>query len=172
MIVIISVLASITVVAFNGVQKRSQEAQVNSAVKSSIKLVELALAKGVTPVGGNSCITTSAADYPVTADFASGACLKIEFGPLWGGASPMSIAHTPAVNNALFATGEVPAFTMPRLTGSDVNDKSYTSRGMWLAVTTSPREIQIIWLPVYPGKCIAGADETGSGGLCIWERSY
>ena len=73
-IVIISVLASITVVAFNGVQKRSQEAQVNSAVKSSIKLVELALAKGVTPVGGNSCITTSAADYPVTADFASGAC--------------------------------------------------------------------------------------------------
>ena len=85
-IVVIGILAAISIVAYNGMQKRAQTAQVTSTVDSLEKSVRMAIIDGsfshLSPHGAleqygfyTGCIG-SLSDYPATEHFAEGECFR------------------------------------------------------------------------------------------------
>lgn len=78
-IVVIAVLASITVVAYNNVQQRAYSAKVISAVDTYVKALKIYhIQNGRFPSYGTTwgaCLGGTA-QYPATADFPAGACTR------------------------------------------------------------------------------------------------
>lgn len=58
-VVVIAILAAISVIAFNGIQQRANNAAIINAASQSFKAIQLYIAdKGMLPASGYACITT------------------------------------------------------------------------------------------------------------------
>lgn len=115
-VVVIAILAAITIVAYNGIQVRSENAKTISAVQAYRKaLLQYATEKGSYPITGGYCLGTQ---YPVLDGTTSGCrhssavlpnTTAITFAPLLqpylGGNSPMP--STRILYNAAGTTGYV-----------------------------------------------------------------
>lgn len=76
-IVIIAVLASVTVVAYNGVQNRAKNSAILSSVASWQRILKLYKSgTGSYPTYGSTCLG-AATDYPASGVFAAGECQYI-----------------------------------------------------------------------------------------------
>ena len=76
-IVVIAVLASVTVVAYNGVQNRAKNTAIKSAVSGWAKIIKMYKAdKGAYPTYGATCLGV-ASDYPVSDAYVANECQYI-----------------------------------------------------------------------------------------------
>lgn len=76
-IVVISILAAISVVAYTGIQERARSSSMVSAVNQYAKAIEMyRTVHGVFPPGDWVCLGNDASDYPAANGYASGACHK------------------------------------------------------------------------------------------------
>ncbi len=125
-IVVISILASITVVSFNGIQNRAYVTKASSTVDTIIKTAELyKVVYGSYPTTDNSAVCVgTAANYPAANGFTAGAC-----------ASESSITVNPAFN-ALLAEfiSTIPDGSLPavEIEGSSGRGVIYVSDGNYI----------------------------------------
>ena len=111
-IVVISVLASVTVVAYNGVQQRANASAVGAAINAyakAIRLYKVDNGKYPIPYSGTvarACLGTSAAVYPASGSYTAGSC-EFESG------SQLSMYYA-SVMSALtpYMNGNSPSFPM------------------------------------------------------------
>ena len=76
-IVVIGVLASITVVAFNGAQTRAANSQVLSTVASWEKILRLyKVNRGTIPTSDYNCLAAQNTDFPARSGMSAGECMR------------------------------------------------------------------------------------------------
>ncbi len=168
-IVVISILAAIGVSAYNGVQKRAVSSLVSTAANGWIKQLEAQIIQGTVFVNGNTCLGNSASDFPATADFVAGECLKITAPD----SSPMgSVSYDATKLGFMSSISSKPTTVFPMVEGVGQWGDNYKQRGFWLYADSSPRAIVLRWFPGTPGNCKPGGADGNDTGRCAWVRSY
>jgi len=127
-IVVIAILASVSIVAYNGIQDRAQSAKAASAFDTYIQVLQMYyLDHGTYPSsmdgGGYMACLGEVSDYPADSTFAAGEC----YGPPDG--SGKGTANNARVNSALNEAlksyaGSLPDGSIPKVTNG------YMSRGL------------------------------------------
>lgn len=169
-VVVIAILATITVVAYNGITKKAQTTAYLAAADSVEKQVRVAISLGQRPNGAVTFACLGAEqDYPASGPFASGEC-QIQKD------SSGAVTLRRAVNETQMSwlTEGVSSFQIPKgLATATVpyGDGTLTSRGMVLTWLPIPEDqgggnfiILLQWNTPSPGGCGRGLD-TGYGQL-------
>ena len=163
-IVVIAVLASITVVAFNGIQDRAKASKVNAAIDSYIKLLEMyKVDNGSYPdvtmdhnpgynVTGTACLG-KATHYPATDGFIAGACMRD---------TDVGYENNFHTTSATLETLLAPYGTLPDASGAIARDGPLYWRGPEYDRGTSgnPDRVMITW--ALKGRQDCGKDRSVS----------
>ncbi len=169
-IVVISILASITVVAYNGVTKRAEASAQRALINQWTQQVDIALTLGNTFSPGYSCLGSSTADFPAADGFAAGECWQQDDS---GYASNVSYDASDLGSLAQDSASLKGKHAIVERT--DSLGSKFKVRGPYIRFFTNSggqHSLRIRWLPVYAGDCAPGFDEFGSGGICAIHRSY
>lgn len=168
-IVVITVLATISIIAYTGIRERATTAAYSSAVVQWDRFLhaEIAVADTV-PMPANpnavTCLGRSAADFPAQDGFAAGECLQESVN---GGPVSHTYYDSTFFDNLKTQAG-LPSGLLPitHFTGQiGGNTYAYTSRGLFLYVTSSA--YQLSWVPQVSRQCAVGNSAFGPppGGL-------
>ncbi len=168
-IVVIAVLATVSVSAYNGVQKRAVSSLVSAAANGWIKQLDTQVIQGTVFVNGNTCLSNAATDFSATADFAAGECLKMTAPD----SSPAgSVSYDATKLGFMSSLSSKPTMVFPKVEGVGQWGDNYKQRGFWLYADSSPRAIVLRWFPGTPGNCKPGAADGNDTGRCAWVRYY
>lgn len=137
-IVVIAILAAISIVAYNGLQQRAEEAKLTAALDSYVKVFEsLAVTDEGYPDTGNGCLGL-ASDYPAEGVFPSGACI------IYNGAVDSS--YNQNLTDALSPyMSSIPSVKLPPVRVNFSESMVYDYRGIWVESDTYYWQIQY-WL--------------------------
>lgn len=169
-IVIISILSSITVVAFNGVSKRAQSSAQKALVKNWIQNIDNKIAVGTAfPAAGYSCIGSAATDFPAATGFAAGECWWQQD----DGYAATTVSYDAAALGA-FALGNGSQGGL-HATAVQTDDwaSQYRTRGAYIRFfdSSGTKSLRLRWIPIFRGDCSPGRDEFGTGGICSISRT-
>jgi len=163
-IVVIAILATITIVAYNGIQQRAQTAAYASAADEIDKQIMLQFAQGDGPtflegVGGENSAAASvcigvAEDFPATADFAKGECRK----DTQADGTVTSFTVDPALEAHITQAGIQLPKGLPTVKMTIPGSDSIVSRGFVMTVA-SGAPIWMVWLTPDMSSCSRGAGE-------------
>jgi prepilin-type N-terminal cleavage/methylation domain-containing protein len=165
-IVIIAILASVTVVAYTGVQQRAKNSTITASIDAWEKTLRLAAIDGATlpPVG--ACLGRPG-DFPAKDGFGVNECV-LEDGVSVSGII-YSDSHYTTWTNTSRPSGVLPIVTYA------LSSSKLKARGMWIgsaSPTSTPKSIDIRWLSQVDGSCARGVaiatPVSGSvaGGYC------
>jgi prepilin-type N-terminal cleavage/methylation domain-containing protein len=128
-VVIVAILASITLVAFNGVQNRAQNSRILGAVTSWEKILKLyKVQKGALPSSDYNCLSSASTDFPAGSVLAAGECMHG-----YPGSPSFSAVHSAALSadlkSVLTAVVVIPAGTLPPISDT-VSSTAIYSQGI------------------------------------------
>lgn len=128
-VVIIGILASITAVAYNGVQARAQNSRILSAVTSWEKTLKLyKVQKGSLPSSDYNCLATASTDFPAGSVLAAGECMHgYPSSPTFS--ATYSSALTTDLKTILASVLTLPTGTLPAISGT-VNSTPIYAQGL------------------------------------------
>lgn len=171
-IVVIAVLATISIIAYNGIRQRATTASVNSAIDQWVKLIRAEAIKSSysIPDGTGSCLGRDISDFPQENGFNSGVCVTLD------GATQISY------NSAAFSSWST---SQPRINGKlpitelSLGGSKYRARGIWIhSSNLAAREVNLAWIPQISDQCAKGtsivSNGVGSldGGYCVYGFTY
>ena len=162
-IVVISILATLTVIAYRGIQEEAKTAVINSAASQWKDALRIAASRGATidVTDGMVCLGRSANDFPAADGFAAGECLQYE----GGSATYREDAYRNWPSIVARPNGRLPVTTYTNSEGD-----TFRARGVFAMM------YGLMWVPQVKGQCGSGevmgdtpADETNSlfGDMCI-----
>ena len=164
-IVVIAILAAITVVSFNGIQKRAQTTQYAAAADAVIKALKLyqvdkSFSELYTQLGGNGsddiqfCFAKTV-DLPAIDGFGTGECMLP--------ASPAITANDTAIgvlyahNVSSYKPMNLPVVTL------DIPSQTYKTRGVIVDIWPGDAGVDVTWYTPDSTSCGQGRD--GPGGF-------
>ena len=151
-IVVIAILASTTIVAFNGIQRRAQTAQATAVAEAYVKLIKMYKAEhgyypsnsapSAAPNYGLGCLGRPS-DFPATGNYLAGECnINTNSSTSWAW---RGVANT-AVVNALAPYGNLPQASYTSIAGSS---GSYAEEWRGVRYDTSsavnPQNVFVQW---------------------------
>lgn len=156
-VVVIAVLAAITIVAYNGIQKRAGTATYAAAVDGLEKQIRLAITSGALSSDTTfyqTCLG-EAKDYPATANFPAGSCLNMTSSPSSG-----VTLDTSKVDMLRSAGVTIPS-GLPMYEGHHPSgDQSIWTRGVLIQHSRALQHDQVvlIWFPADTSACGRGVN--------------
>jgi len=147
-IVVIAILATITIVSFNGIQQRANAAVISNSIDSWEKAVRMAAIEGAALPAG--CLGESS-DFPATSDFEEGVCVVTTDGSV-------SMLYQPSEWAAWPSSIQKPKGTLPT---SKFQGDGFTlkGRGAWVYNrNTTNKTITIAWVTQQKGACGRGVE--------------
>lgn len=155
-VVVIAVLAAITIVAYNGIQKRAGTATYTAAVDGLEKQIRLAITSGALSSDTTfyqTCLG-EAKDYPATGNFPAGSCLNMTSSPSSG--VTLDISKVDMLRSA----GVTIPSGLPMYEGNAMGDQSIWTRGIFLQhVNTSQLDqVVLVWFPADTSTCGRGVN--------------
>ncbi len=156
-IVVIAILTSVTVVAFNGVQQRARAVAVGSAVTSFAKAAKYYKSdngKYPIPYAGTvarACLSADAAQYPAAGSFPAGSC---EFENPWGSLSSYD-ANTMTMLKQYMSS--VPQFPITTFENPGYFTSGFTMRGIEYYYNSTYDTVRLNYM-VEGRWCPVGAD--------------
>lgn len=153
-VVVISILASITVVAYNGVQTRAVNSQILSAVTGWEKVLKLyKVNKGALPLSDYNCLANASANFPASTGLAAGECMHgYPFAPTFS--AVYSAALTSDLSTILTGTLLLPTGYLPPISGTVSGTQVYAQ-----GIRYNNLALQY-YLKGYPANCGKGAPIT------------
>ncbi len=153
-VVVIAILATISVVAFRGIQEQARTASVAAAVDQWQKLIMNEVAKGVAfPATATYCLGSSAADFPAGDGFAAGEC----FQELDNGTSISSFSYGTAFFQNWSAGIARPNGLLPITSYKYDSSTTFRARGAWVsAFGFAPQDLYLRWIPQVAEQCGRG----------------
>ena len=150
-IVVIAILASISVVAYNGVQDRARNAQIATAADVYKKALEMYRVDHGEYPSGQACLGL-VSDYPAKDGFAAGQCMYSSVhGVSW------------SVNNGINDKLLKYISRNPELPSTQTKIHDFYYRGMLYGKESGGSYIYLqYYLPGYPKECVAGFEASGS----------
>lgn len=117
-IVVIAILASVTVVAYNGVQTRAVNSQILSAVTSWDKTLKLyKINKGTLPLSDYNCLANASTNFPASTGLAAGECIH-GYPSFPAFSAVYSAALTTDLTTTLASTMQIPTGYLPPISGT------------------------------------------------------
>lgn len=180
-IVVIAILATISIVAYQGIQQRAKTAAYTSAVDYWDRFLqaEIAIAGSLPASGGWMCLGRSSADFPEGGGFDEGECFKSEATAGTGVYAYNDSFFSMLQGDSSRTEGLLPsakyAWTVAH--GAPV-DITYTSRGVSFSVNTTAKYYTLQWISQVGGQCGRGYSAVGAeegslnGGVCALTRYY
>lgn len=157
-IVVISVLAAVTVVAYNGVQLRAYATKAASARSVYIRALKMYKTDNgkypAVPTPLQTVCLGTAADYPASAGFASGQCRYSDY-------TSVNMSYDSGVTNALKQYATLPSLNWPAATEFYSGSGTDYYRGIFYVPDNAPGTGAYIWYYL-PGSTTCGTD--GYGG--------
>jgi len=152
-VVVIAILASISVVAYAGIQERTKTSLVNNAAGSWMKAVNMQFQQGFSPPASvETCLGRSVADFPEKDGFQAGECLTVKIND----ADPVAISYTPEVFDSWGDSIPRPDGLLPVTTGTFRTEDStlvYRARGIVLSTYSAT---MLLWVPLVAQECGPG----------------
>lgn len=152
-IVVIAILATITIVAFTGIQQRANASVITNTIDSWEKAIRMAVIENATPPAG--CLG-SGGDFPATADFDEGVCVQQEDGSI-------SVSYQSSEWSSWPQSVQKPKGTLPT---SKYQGNGYLlkGRGAWVFNrNVNNKTVTIAWVTQQKGQCGRG-QELAIGG--------
>ena len=147
-IVVIGILAAITIVSYNGIQKRARTIAATAAVDQWEKIIRSKIAETgeltTTPV--YACLVPSEDDLPKTNNFPQGSCLALDGENFIGTYSADFI-------DKIKSSQDIPKINFPTTRVSDDNLTLYARAPIAIV---SEGNISIVWYPETAGDCGRG----------------
>lgn len=138
-IVVIAILAAISIIAYNGIQQRAEEARIAAAVDSYYKVFEAAaVTNGSYPDLGDGCLGI-ASDYPAESPFTSGACVMVN-------GTTNSTLNSSLLSSLSSNISSLPSAKVAPVRVSFGPSQVYDYRGIWVSTHPTYFEFQY-WLP-------------------------
>lgn len=167
-IVVIAILAAVSIVAYNGINQRSATASINSSVSQWSKLIQTASIGSGFSVSANTCLGSSANDFPAANGFSAGSCVTVD--------GTSAVSYTSSVFASWPTSPQRPSGSLP-LTQTVIGGSTYKARGIW-AANTSSDAVELRWIPQIANECAvgnsiaAGSQGSTSGGICSYVLFY
>ena len=172
-VVVIAILATITIISYNGIQQRATNSTIVSAVDNWDKVIKAAAIDGASMPAVGTCLGRSG-DFTAKNGFPSGACVLVDGSPAANVSFDESQYSSWPTSIALRRpSGELPVVSYST-GGSQIK-----TRGLWVgSLNAAGRTIEVRWLSQVDGQCAKGvalsAPIVGSltGGYCALNISY
>lgn len=173
-IVVIGILASITVVAFRGVQQRATSSSYVSSMDHWEKVIRAEFAvSGRLPLTSNfTCLGSAASNFPSNSDFAAGSCGQL----IDKNASVFNFMFDQTFNDQFQLTNNFKNGLLPQMKRQQLPDNgSVIMRGVIANIesaTPGQFHVDLIWYPESKNTCGRGTDlwatdATLAGGGCL-----
>lgn len=170
-IVVIAILATITVVSYNGISQRAKDVAIISTIDSWDKALQLSGINGGTVPTLGACLGR-AGDFPAKDGFPENSCVSVT-GPL-----PMTLVYDEA-NYVGWDIGTTrPSGQMP-IASYSTGGSEIRARGAWVgSINPTQRSLVIRWLVYEDGECARGTPQVApivgslSGGYCALTVNY
>ncbi len=148
-LIVIAILAAMTIVAYNGVQQRANNASVVDAASKSLRMIQAYI--------------TTRSEYPYTSvNPTSWLCITISSGCAWSSGVPVSATF----NSNMSTIGSLP-LSVP-VTGADRYGVIYYWKGSWVLSSGESRPVILIyWLQGTNQQCGLPGVITESGDTLI-----
>lgn len=136
-IVVIAILAAISIISYNGIQKRADIVRTMETIDAYSKAFEIYYAEhGTYPNLGSGCLG-SPEDYPASGAFPVNACVV---------SSSSTSSYNASLNQALSAYMSPPRARLDPVRVDFGGGMIYNYRGVWIATSGTDYEMQY-WLP-------------------------
>ena len=158
-IVVIAILATITIVTFNGIQQRATTAAITSAVDQWEKLVRMEMITSGGLPDGLTCLGRSVDDFPAeSGGLGAGVCMSSTNGTQAGFDSDFM---------SQWATYDsLPSGLLPVTTAKN-GSMAVRSRGIMLTsyAAVGGDVVRLVWVPQKAGECGRGESSLPDNGL-------
>lgn len=147
-VVVIAILATITIVSFNGIQQRANASVISNSIDNWEKAIRMVAVEGAAlPLG---CLGESS-DFPETSDFEEGVCVTTTDGSI-------SMLYQPSEWTAWPSSVQKPKGILPT---SQFQGDGFTlkGRGAWVfSRNIANKTITIAWVTQQKGACGRGME--------------
>ncbi len=150
-VVVIAILATITIVSYNGITQNAERSRIASIINTYEKAIKLYIAKDSTLQELSGCLGV-ASDYPATSVFTQGACVM--------SGSTASDMYTEATNSSIFSTlSTQPSASLPAVTVDYGGGMIYHYRGIWFHTNGGGISYELQYLLPGNQECPVGESE-------------